>query len=130
MASEYSFNQPEVNLEPKGGTTPAVQHPAEPGRPLPLEATTEPWLGAWVGGWAVRLPLRAEAVTIDKQTVVVEEVAVRRRQFKEVVHPSETVRRERLRISTSGNLEATQPIDAGKTHTGDPAAPSGRIRPR
>ena len=130
MASEYSFNQPEVNLEPKGGTTPAVQHPAEPGRPLPLEATTESWLGAWVGGWAARLPLRAEEVTIDKQTVVVEEVAVRRRQFKEVVRPSETVRREELRLETAGELEATQPIDAGEAQAGDPAASRSRIRPR
>ncbi len=130
MASEYSFNQPEANLEPEGDSAPAVQHPAEPGRPLPLEATTEPWLGAWVGGWAARLPLRAETITIDKQTVVVQEVAVRRRQFKEVVRPSETVRREELRLETAGELEATQPIDAGKEQTGDPAAPSSRIRPR
>ena|SRR5438067_1925184 len=130
MSIEYSFNQPEANLQPVGNSAPAVRRAAEPGRPLPLEATIDPWYGAWLGGWAVRLPLRAEEITIDKQTVVVEEVAVRRRQFKEVVHPSETVRRERLRISTSGNLEATQPIDAGETHTGDPAAPSGRIRPR
>jgi hypothetical protein len=130
MASEYSFNQPEVNLEPEGGSTPAVQRSAEPGRPLPLEATTEPWLGAWVGSWAVRLPLRAEAVTIDKQTVVVEEVAVRRRQFKEVVRPSETVRREELRPETAGDLEVTPPMDPGAAQTADAAARSGRIRPR
>jgi hypothetical protein len=130
MASEYSFNQPEVNLEPEGGSTPAVQRSAEPGRPLPLEATTEPWLGAWVGSWAVRLPLRAEAVTIDKQTVVVEEVAVRRRQFKEVVRPSETVRREELRLETAGELDVTQPIDVGEAPADPTGARSGRIRPR
>ena len=130
MTIEYSFNQPEANLETEGNSAPAVQHPAEPGRPLPLEATTEPWLGAWVGGWVVRLPLRAEEITVDKQTVVVEEVAVQRRQLKEVIRPSETVRREELRLETAGELEVTQPIDAGEEQTGHAAAPSGRIRPR
>jgi hypothetical protein len=130
MTSEYSFNQPEANLGPEGNSASAGQPAAEPARPLPLDATKEPWLGAWVGGWAVHLPLRAEAVTIDKQTVVVQEVAVRRRQFKEVVRPSETVRREELRLETAGELEATQPIDAGEAQSGDPAASRSRIRPR
>ena len=37
--------------------------PAE--RPLPLEVEIEPT----AGGWSIRLPLRAEDITVDKRTV-------------------------------------------------------------
>ena len=130
MTIEYSFNQPEANLEPEGNLAPRGRPPAQPGRPLPLEATTEPRPGAWVGGWVVRLPLRAEEITVDKQTVVVEEVAVQRRQLKEVIRPSETVRREELRLETAGDLEVTPLMDPGAAQTAHAAARSGRIRPR
>jgi stress response protein YsnF len=87
--------------------------PAE--RPLPLEARVEPT----AGGWSIRLPLRAEDVTVDKRTVVAETVTVRRGPVEEVMQRDETIRRERLRIETEGNLEVTRPIDGGRIRSDD-----------
>ena len=87
--------------------------PAE--RPLPLEAHVEPT----AGGWSIRLPLRAEDVTVDKRTVVVETVTVRRGQVEEVMQHDETLRRERLRIETQGNQEVTRPVNLGRAPADD-----------
>ena len=87
--------------------------PAE--RPLPLEVEIEPT----AGGWSIRLPLRAEDITVDKRTVVAETVTVRRGQVKEVVQRDETIRRERLRIETEGNQEVIRPADLGRAPADD-----------
>lgn len=84
-------------------------------RSLSLEAKVEPA----AGGWSIRLPLRAEAVTVDKRTVVAETLTVRRGQVKEVMHRDETIRGERLRIESEGNLEATRPIDLSRAPADD-----------
>jgi len=60
---------------------------------LPLEAAVE----ATPVGWSVRLPLRAEVVTLSKRTVVRETVRVWRRQAERVETRTETVRSERPR---------------------------------
>ena len=122
MASEYSFNQPEAPLdpgsdlqsgaerEPGPAGAPSLCPPARTGPLLPLQASVNPSSGGWAGGWEITLPLRAEHVTIEKQSVVVEEVVVRRRPLEEVVHLENTVELERLRLETRGDLEATRPI--------------------
>jgi len=72
-----------------------------PNRVLPLQGTVE----TAAGGWALRLPVRVEHVTVTKQAVVVEEVVLRRSEVDDVVHVDETLRRERLRVSTEGDIE-------------------------
>ena len=84
-------------------------------QPLPLEARIEPT----AGGWSIRLPLRAEDVAVDKRTVVAETVTVRRGQVEEVIQRDETIRRERLRIETEGNLEVTRSVDPGRASADD-----------
>jgi len=72
------------------------------GEYLPLDGRLEP-LGR---GWLLRLPLRADRITTEKQTVVAERVVVRRKPREEVAHISETVRREELQVETRGSLRA------------------------
>ena len=74
------------------------------GPQLPLEAHIETTLL----GTTVRLPVRAEQVTIEKWPVVVEEVVVHTTQVEEEERLTETVRREELRVDTEGHL-VTQP---------------------
>src|SRR5688572_31345692 len=74
------------------------------GPQLPLEARIESSLL----GTTVRLPVRAEQVTIEKWPVVVEEVVVHTTQVEEEERLTETVRREELRVDTEGHL-VTQP---------------------
>ncbi len=50
------------------------------------------------GGWTVRLPIRAEHISIEKRSVVAEEVAVRTRLTRDVERFDETVRREELLV--------------------------------
>lgn len=52
----------------------------------------------------IRLPVRAEAVTVTKRAVVTEEVRVRVRSVETMIHPSATVERERLRVETAGDV--------------------------
>ena len=63
-------------------------------RPLPLEAAVD----AHAGGWSVRLPVRAEHVTVTKESIALEEVRVLRavHQEPETVHAS--VRSEQLNV--------------------------------
>ena len=75
-------------------------------------------------GWVVRIPVRAEEVTIRKEVVVAEEVTVRHQQLQEVVHLDETVRREELRVETAGQLEVVPDEPAPQ------ATPSRRTRSR
>jgi stress response protein YsnF len=99
-----------------------------------LQASVNPSSGGWAGGWEITLPLRAEHVTIEKQSVVVEEVVVRRRPLEEVVHLENTVQLERLRLETRGDLEATRPIGVQGTEEEAPGwtrrtERSARVRP-
>lgn len=50
-------------------------------------------------GWSVRLPVRAEKISIDKQAVVYERVVVRRRAIEERARVQANVRREELWVS-------------------------------
>ena len=70
-------------------------------RQLPLES-------ARTGGgvtWKVRLPVRAECVTVGKEVVVYERAVVRRRELGDVARVQEVVRREQLDAVTEGNAE-------------------------
>ena len=109
---------------PEAARAPTLQRSGRSGPPLPLEARVEPARG----GWTIRLPVRREHVTVDKQPVVVEEVAVQVRHVQDLVRLEDTVRREELRAETEGDLEVTQPIEVGGAQTEGPssAGRSGR----
>jgi uncharacterized protein (TIGR02271 family) len=59
-------------------------------------------------GWEIRLPLRREVVSVEKRTVVVEEVRIHRERHTERRSVQATVRRERLRVDTFGEAEAPE----------------------
>jgi len=63
---------------------------------LPLEATPS----STESGWSVRLPVRAERVTLARESVVREDVRVTRRRIQEVARIRAELRRETLRTTT------------------------------
>ena len=117
-------NEAAPDVAPEAARAPAFQRPEQSGPPLPLEAHVEPARG----GWTIRLPVRAEHVTVHKQPVVVEEVAVHVRHVQDLVRLEDTVRREQVRAETEGDLEITQPIEVGRAQPdgGPGARRSGR----
>jgi stress response protein YsnF len=90
------------------GANPARGTPPPAGaQPLALDARVE---RAVDGGWRVTIPLRAERVRADRQTVVRQEVVLRPRMVSGVERVDGSVAREELRVDAQGDLEATQPI--------------------
>ena len=79
-----------------------------PSEALPLDARVE---RTDDGGWRITVPLRAERVGADRQTVAREEVVLRRRVVPDVERVEATVAREELRVDVEGDLEATQPME-------------------
>lgn len=73
----------------------------EDGRYLPLERQLE----AAPNGFFIRLPVRREEVSVEKRTVVVEEVDIRKRREDEIVRSEETIRKEELIVEAGGELE-------------------------
>jgi stress response protein YsnF len=55
-------------------------------------------------GWLLRLPLRAEQVTIEREAFVVEEIAVGRVAHRETVQLEDTVRIEKLETEMTGDV--------------------------
>ena len=86
-----------IEGRPVGGEAP-------PPKPVPLEARID----AVGGGWTIHLPVRAEQVTVSKQTMVVEEISLRREQAQEIARPAATVRREELRVEPEGDVDVEQ----------------------
>jgi uncharacterized protein (TIGR02271 family) len=68
---------------------------------LPVEGTPVPAHDTW----SVRLPVRAEEITISKETVVRERVVVKRNQVQDVAQVSALLRQEQLRVTTSEGRE-------------------------
>lgn len=64
----------------------------------PLEAEVRPEQD----GWSIRLPLRTETVRVEKRVVIAEEVRVRRQTATRTARIQTRLRRERLRVETSG----------------------------
>ena len=89
--------------------------PASGPRRLPLEAS--PTRAGQ--GWAIRLPVRAEDVSVGKQVVVRERVVLRRRAVGDVSHQEVTVRREELRVDDD---DARQ-VDVAEPASDAPAGP-------
>src|SRR5215207_10060944 len=53
-------------------------------------------------GWTVRVPVRREAITLEKRTVVAERVLIRRQLTRDVEQVDVGVRREELRVRERG----------------------------
>lgn len=70
-------------------------------RTLPLQAAP----GSAPTGWSIRLPVRAEEITVSRNVFVRERVLVRRERMADVEHVAADVRREELRTSSEGNVE-------------------------
>jgi uncharacterized protein (TIGR02271 family) len=84
--------------------------------PLPIEGT--PTFAD--NAWSVRLPVRAEQITISKQVVVRERVRLERRRVEEVARVDAVLRHEELRTTTSGAVaipeETTETIPTNLAH--------------
>jgi uncharacterized protein (TIGR02271 family) len=63
------------------------------------------------GGWEVRIPIRAEHVTVGREIAVVERVRVGLRRVDDVARIETRMAHERLRVETSGDVEATRRIE-------------------
>jgi uncharacterized protein (TIGR02271 family) len=85
-----------------GDITPAMAD-SVPGdnRPRPLLLQAD--VAGHGGGWSVRLPVRAEFITVTKETVIREDVWVGRARNATTVPVSETVRREELRVDRANS---------------------------
>jgi stress response protein YsnF len=59
------------------------------------------------GGWSVRLPVRAEQISVDKQVVVYERVQVRRHDVQDQARLQSSVRTEELRLAADGNARVS-----------------------
>ncbi|GAC1652185.1 MAG: YsnF/AvaK domain-containing protein [Ktedonobacteraceae bacterium] len=55
-------------------------------------------------GGTIRILVREEQVTLNKQLVVVEEVVVRKQQIQEIKQLSDTVKHEEVRVEHTGNI--------------------------
>jgi stress response protein YsnF len=74
------------------------------GTRLPLEAHVE----TTTHTCTIRLPVRAEHVTVEKWPVVVEEVVVRTAQLDDSVRVGDSVRREELHVDARGDVDVTE----------------------
>jgi len=77
---------------------PVNRHPSDE----PIEASSE----------VLRVPVRAEQVSVDKEAVVYEEVNVGKRAVQETQRVSDTVRKEVLDVDTAGDAEVKGTVDA------------------
>jgi uncharacterized protein (TIGR02271 family) len=59
-------------------------------------------------GWEIRLPLRREVVNVEKRVFVAEEVTIGRERHTDPRRVQATVRRERLRVDTFGDVEVPE----------------------
>jgi hypothetical protein len=95
------FLQPEQHSDETAASPRRGRRYLTPGQYLGLDARTQ----LRPGGLTIRLPVRAEHVTVEKRTMVAEEVVIRRDQVQAVERVSDAVRRERLEVETVGDAE-------------------------
>jgi uncharacterized protein (TIGR02271 family) len=55
-------------------------------------------------GQEIRIPIKEEQVSVEKETVVAEEVSVGKRKVQDTKHIDETLRKERIDVETEGNV--------------------------
>jgi Domain of unknown function (DUF2382) len=101
----FSGSHPQVPGADDEAAGTLLAPPAAP-RQLPLEAAR----AASGQGWAIRLPVRAEQVTIAKEVVVRELVVLRRSEVEDVARLDANVQREQLRVETEGQVEVSDSV--------------------
>ena len=120
---------PGAHSQVPGAHAPSADMPATPPattRRLPLGAARS----RSGQGWVIRLPVRAEEVTVTKQVVIYERVVLRRREIGDIAPVEATVRRERLQVATAGQVDIVEVAEDARggapapERTGDP----GRLR--
>jgi uncharacterized protein (TIGR02271 family) len=77
---------------------------------IPLEARID---GTLAQGWRITIPLRAERVDVDRQTVVREELIARPRTVASIKRVEATVAHEALWVERQGSVEAPRVEPAG-----------------
>jgi stress response protein YsnF len=102
--------------EPVGSPRRAVM--AEP-RWLPLGEQVE----QTEDGWSIRVPLRREFVSVEKQTVVAERVTIRRRAVEHTERLETSLQREKLRLDTSD----AHAFQVTRTPPSDESLPTGTL---
>lgn len=56
------------------------------------------------GGQEIRIPVKEEQVSVQKQTVVAEEVSVGKRNVQDTEHIDETLRKEKIKVDKHGDV--------------------------
>jgi stress response protein YsnF len=74
--------------------------------PLPLEGV--PTFAH--DGWNIRLPVRAEQITLAKEVVVRDRVLIHRRQINQVARVQAVLRHEQLRAIPHGDVDVSENI--------------------
>ncbi len=78
-------------------------------RALPLEISAP----TWEPGWTVRLPVRAEHITVAKRVVAYERVTVRTNEIGDLERLESTTRREELQVDVDGEPRVSQVASPG-----------------
>jgi len=78
----------------------------------PVSGRTAP--GEIRAGEEIRIPVREEQVHVEKTNVVKEEVTVGKRKVQETEHVGGTVRKEKVRVETEGNVDVRENTDRSK----------------
>ena len=52
----------------------------------------------------IRIPISEERIEVNKYPVILEDVEIYKKQFKELVHIHETIKKEKLRVDTIGDI--------------------------
>ncbi|HZR99722.1 MAG TPA: DUF2382 domain-containing protein [Chloroflexota bacterium] len=104
MFADEAFRRDEVTSSYPAARGRSSQPTLPRGTRLPLQAYVEttPY------GCTIRLPVRLERVTVEKQPVVVEEVLVRTEHMRDTARLDDTVHREELRVDTEGDVRVTE----------------------
>jgi stress response protein YsnF len=103
MFSGDAYRRDDVTTHYPDGRSDSGRPTITRGARLPLQAHVE----TTAFGCTVRLPVRAEHVSVEKWPVVVEEVIVHTAQVDDTVHLNETIRREELHVDTTGDVHVT-----------------------
>jgi uncharacterized protein (TIGR02271 family) len=64
-------------------------------------------------GQEIRIPVKEEQVNVQKQTVVAEEVSVGKRKVRDTEHVDETLRKEEIKVDTTGGARVRDQRDRG-----------------
>jgi hypothetical protein len=108
MGADFHHRPPPPDEPLAGERPPAWRAERAVGPSLPLEARV--W-STENGGWAIRLPVRAERVVFDTRVVVTDQVTICRGEVTEVVRVADTVDREVLRVDTVGDARVQYPSE-------------------